>query len=48
MNGRLENLGNGLYAYHHMNGEIFAIQKLDIDVGEKVVYGHLMTRIKMY
>lgn len=40
MNGRLENLGNGLYAYHHMNGEIFAIQKLDIDIWNVKVRGH--------
>ena len=42
MNGRLENLGNGLYAYHHMNGEIFAIQKLGINIWNVKVRGHSM------
>ena len=40
MNGRFENLGNGLYAYHHMNGEIFAVEKLDIGVWNVKVRGH--------
>ena len=40
MNGRLENLGSGLYAYHHMNGEIFAITKLAPSVWNVKVRGH--------